>query len=453
MEPASGEPSVERTIAAGLPNSRAREASPAPSTLSAGSPAALRCPASASRQAPSAVPRPDAETGSDSTRKSNGRSAVARWIRQASAAGPVASSGSSSASSGTPPSVVPFATAYAASAPARCTTPASGAAGVSNAATAAADSSALDRSATGSSNSTPRERSSVRTGSAAASGTESAERSRPIRRAPSSASRRAAASATGVVPPVTRYPARARTTERVGGTASSGAGSGRSTSFPVCRACAMTANASRAAANGWTVTGSGPKPPSSKPRTTSSNSSASSSGRAWKVWSRSTANSARFAFRPPRPIGLSSWMSRLPSSTNRPPGASSPRPSRSASPVRELSTTSTPRPPVAAATSAAKSVERESVTSSTPSSSRRKLRFAGVPAVANTRAPQRRATASAARPTPPLAEWTSTVSPARSRARWPNPYTAVRKATGTAAACSSSSADGLGATRCSSVVV
>ncbi len=324
---------------------------------------------------------------------------------------------------------------------------------MSTAATAAASAPASDRSASGSTSSTPRARSSASAGSAAASATEPAEPSRAIRRAPRSASRRAAASATGVVPPVTRYPARARTTERVGGTASSGAGSGRSTSLPVCRACAMVANASRAPANGWTVTGSGPKPPSSNPRTTSSNSSASSSGWAWKVWSRSTANSARFAFRPPRPIGLSSWMSRLPSSTNRPPGASTARPRRSASPVSELSTTSTPRPPVAAATSAAKSVERESITSSTPPSSRRNRRLAGVPAVANTRAPHRRATASAARPTPPLAEWISTVSPARSRARWPRPYTAVRKATGTAAACSSSSADGRGATRCSSVVV
>ena len=48
------------------------------------------------------------------------------------------------------------------------------------------------------------------------------------------------------------------------------------------------------------------------------------------------------------------YTSRLPISTNRPRGASTARPAGMASPTSELSTTSTPRPPVTARTSSAK---------------------------------------------------------------------------------------------------
>ncbi len=145
-------------------------------------------------------------------------------------------------------------------------------------------------------------------------------------------------------------------------------------------------------------------------------------------------------------------MSRLPISTKRPPGASSPRERTSVSPEAELRTTSTPRPPVSAMISSAKSRVRESMTCSTPRP-RSSSRLAGVPAVAYTRAPRRRATCSAARPTPPVAEWMSTLSPARRRPSCSRPCTAVRNAMGTAAACSSSRDGGAGATRSSSRVM
>ncbi len=66
-----------------------------------------------------------------------------------------------------------------------------------------------------------------------------------------------------------------------------------------------------------------------------------------------------------------SSMSRLPSSTNRPCGASTPSPASMATPESEFSTMSTPRPPVSSRTSSANAVDRESITCSTPLTSRR----------------------------------------------------------------------------------
>ncbi len=118
-------------------------------------------------------------------------------------------------------------------------------------------------------------------------------------------------------------------------------------------------------------------------------------------------------------------MSRLPSSTKRPRWASRPRLADWAGPVRELRTTSTPRPPVRSRTSSAKSRVRESMTWATPRP-RRQSRLASLPAVAQTSAPHACARLSAASPVPPLAEWRSTFSPGRSRARCRREYQAVR---------------------------
>ena len=81
------------------------------------------------------------------------------------------------------------------------------------------------------------------------------------------------------------------------------------------------------------------------------------------------------------------------------------------SPASAFSTTSTPRPPVSASTWSANATDRESITWVTPSR-RSRSRFASDPAVAKTSAPQRCASCTAARPTPPAAACTSTRSPA-----------------------------------------
>jgi len=62
----------------------------------------------------------------------------------------------------------------------------------------------------------------------------------------------------------------------------------------------------------------------------------------------------------------------------------------------------------------AKAVDRESNTCAIPISWRN-WRFSGLPAVANTSAPNQRATATAARPVPPAAAWINTRSPRRRR--------------------------------------
>ena len=63
------------------------------------------------------------------------------------------------------------------------------------------------------------------------------------------------------------------------------------------------------------------------------------------------------------------------------------------------------------------------------------------------RAPTLRAIATAARPTPPVAEWISTCWPADSRATWCRAYHAVTKATGTVAAWTMVSPSGTGTNR------
>lgn len=138
-------------------------------------------------------------------------------------------------------------------------------------------------------------------------------------------------------------------------------------------------------------------------------------------------------------------MSRTPSSTNRPKGRSVSRPARIAAPASEFRTTSTPSPPVASRVWAAKSSDRESITGLIPIP-RSQARFSSVPAVASTRAPSSRATATAAIPVPPLAEWISTLSPAPSRATCRSAYQAVRKATGSPAAATGPSPAGTRAT-------
>ena len=109
----------------------------------------------------------------------------------------------------------------------------------------------------------------------------------------------------------------------------------------------------------------------------------------------------------------------LPSSTKRPSGASAVKLSSSSSPARLLSTTSTPRPPVRSSTSAANPGPRELITCSTPIA-RRNPHLPAL-AVAKTSAPNRRASRTAACPTPPAAAWISTRSPAFKSARRHSP--------------------------------
>lgn len=67
-------------------------------------------------------------------------------------------------------------------------------------------------------------------------------------------------------------------------------------------------------------------------------------------------------------------------------------------------------------------------------------------ALPNTRAPRRRASCTAAVPTPPAAPWTSTTSPAAGGAMTSSICQAVRKFTGNAAAAVVDSASGIGNT-------
>ncbi len=106
---------------------------------------------------------------------------------------------------------------------------------------------------------------------------------------------------------------------------------------------------------------------------------------------------------------------------------------------------SRPRPPVLFITSAAKSKERESKTWRTPRDSRN-ARFSLLPAVVKISAPARRATWTAANPTPPEAAWIRTLSPDRSPPTSCIAYQAVMNAAGSVTASSGVSASGLGAT-------
>ena len=113
-----------------------------------------------------------------------------------------------------------------------------------------------------------------------------------------------------------------------------------------------------------------------------------------------------------------------------------------ASPERELSTTSTPSPPVRRSTSSAKASVRESITCGMPSE-RSSSRFSAVPAVANTSAPRRLGASAPPRgPSPPAAEWMRTRSPRSSRARWYSAYQAVMKTLGMALASAALSPGG-----------
>jgi len=111
----------------------------------------------------------------------------------------------------------------------------------------------------------------------------------------------------------------------------------------------------------------------------------------------------------------------LPISTKRPPGASSRSDASVNSPARELSTTSTPAPPVADENFSSKSSVRESPMWSSSNPIARRVFHLPRLAVANTSAPQCRASWTAAMPTPPVAACTSTRSPARSPANTDNP--------------------------------
>ena len=100
-------------------------------------------------------------------------------------------------------------------------------------------------------------------------------------------------------------------------------------------------------------------------------------------------------------------MSRLEISANPPPRRSAARDAATIPvDVSELITASTGAPPVCSAASR-KAVSRELATRVTPIS-RNIARFRGLPAVANTSIPRDPSTWHAARPTPPVAAWTST---------------------------------------------
>ena len=102
---------------------------------------------------------------------------------------------------------------------------------------------------------------------------------------------------------------------------------------------------------------------------------------------------------------------------NRPPGASRPSDASVSSPASEFSTTSTPRPPVAAANRSANPVLRDEAIRSGGRPSPASTGHLASLAVANTSAPRCRATRIAAIPTPPVPAWISTDSPARRPAR------------------------------------
>jgi hypothetical protein len=127
-------------------------------------------------------------------------------------------------------------------------------------------------------------------------------------------------------------------------------------------------------------------------------------------------------------------MSVLPISTNRPPFVSSRSEASANLPAREFSTTSTPRPSVAARNRSSKSGEREEAMWSSSSPIARSVSCLPGLAVAKTSAPADRASCTAAIPTPRVAACTSTDSPRRSAAISRRHCQAVRNTIGTDAA-------------------
>ena len=111
----------------------------------------------------------------------------------------------------------------------------------------------------------------------------------------------------------------------------------------------------------------------------------------------------------------------LPISRKRPSGANNRSEASTNSPASELSTTSTPRPPVADKNFPSKSSVRESAIWSSSNPIARNVSHLPRLAVAKTSKPQCRASCTAAIPTPPAAACTSTDSPARTRAKADKP--------------------------------
>src|ERR1700721_1815858 len=128
-------------------------------------------------------------------------------------------------------------------------------------------------------------------------------------------------------------------------------------------------------------------------------------------------------------------MSVLPISRKTPPAATSRREASTNSPASESNTTSMPRSPTIARNLSSNSRVRESPMWSSSKPIARNVSHLPRLAVANTSAPQYRASCTAAIPTPPVAACTNTRSPAFTPANTDNPYNAVKNTTGTPAAC------------------
>src|SRR5271166_4495405 len=134
-------------------------------------------------------------------------------------------------------------------------------------------------------------------------------------------------------------------------------------------------------------------------------------------------------------ISVGSRRSVLPISMKRPPEANNRNDASVNSPASELSTTSTPAPPVVARNFSSNSNIRESAMWSSSKPMARNVSHLPRLAVAKTSAPQCRASCTAAMPTPPVAACTNPRCPAFTSANTDNPYHAVKNTTGTLAAC------------------
>ncbi len=291
--------------------------------------------------------------------------------------------------------------------PAACTTPPTRTPSPASAARAAASASRSAASQATVRTSAPRSRSAAMSRAASSPGSP-----RPIRtscRIPCRATRwRAASRPSQPRPPVIR------TAREVSQRSSSSARS--RTTLPMCRASLRWRKASGARRRSQAATGGA----CSAPRSKRARSSAKIS------WIRSGPGSRTSYVRYVTPgcaaaTSAGSRRSVLPISRNRPPRGSSRSDASANSPARELSTTSTPRPPVAARKDRSKSRVREEAMwlSATPAP-RRACHLAGL-AVEYTSAPRWRAIWRAAVPTPPAPACTSTDSPARRSARSTRP--------------------------------
>ena len=233
------------------------------------------------------------------------------------------------------------------STPAACTIPRNGGRLSSIFATTRATSSLRETSASTTSTCAPRARIAPMAARAASEGGRRPASAR--HRAPRATSRSAVSRPSPERPPVTRYDAPGT---RLSSEARTGS-SCTSTTLPTCLACAMARKASAMRSRGNTCSGSGESPEAS-PRTTASKS-AMPAGPPGAACSGPRCDRPRAdapAGTPPRS------RSRLPISRNRPSGARQRTPAAMKSPASELSSTSTPRPPVAASTWSPNAVER-----------------------------------------------------------------------------------------------